>query len=71
MMDWASDCSRKKKRGRVTEECRAWSTVGLASSSFFFFFSFYSYDFKKNIFNWNGFSIYIFLVKIIVEIEIE
>jgi hypothetical protein len=25
----------KKKRGRVTEECRAWSTVGLA---FFFFF---------------------------------
>ena len=28
----------KKKRGRVTEECRAWSTVGLAS--FFFFLAF-------------------------------
>jgi hypothetical protein len=37
----------KKKRGRVTEEFRAWSTVGLAS--FFFFFSFYSCDFIKTI----------------------
>jgi hypothetical protein len=36
----------KKKRGRVTEECRAWSTVGLA---FFFFLNFYSCDFKKTI----------------------
>jgi hypothetical protein len=37
----------KKKRGRVTEEFRAWSTVGL--SFFFFFLNFYSCDFKKTI----------------------
>jgi len=44
---------------------------GLLLLLFSFFLVFIVMILKKNIFNWNGFSIYIFLVKIIVEIEIE